>query len=74
MYVEMDLGTTQGEVARYKSPMITSQDSSGICVRFWYNMYGSDVNTLKVGAFLQKKILAVIFIYLCLNYIYLYLI
>ena len=48
MYVEMDDGVSQGEIARYKSPIITSQDSSGICVRFWYNMYGSDIGDLKV--------------------------
>nr|XP_054757008.1 MAM and LDL-receptor class A domain-containing protein 2-like [Lytechinus pictus] len=47
MYTEMN-GNSNGEKARLESHPQSPQDDNGICLSFYYHMYGPFVNTLNV--------------------------
>ena len=48
MFIETSAPRRQGDKARLMSPTYT--DSTAICVKFWYHMYGNGVGTLNVYA------------------------
>ena len=48
-YMYADMSNDQlDDYARLLSPTVTAPSAEGVCMRFWYHMYGSDVNRLRV--------------------------
>ena len=50
MYVETSAPNRVGAVARLVSPTVNFQSSQQMCVSFYYNMYGDQVDNLNVYA------------------------
>ena len=51
VFVDMDYIEGDGHLGdpgRLVSPTVTSADEYGLCVSFWYHMYGDYVNELRV--------------------------
>lgn len=55
MYIESSLPRRNGEVAILTGPVLPP--SSGVCwLRFYYNMYGSSIGTLRVVLIDQNNV------------------
>ena len=49
IYMEANEGRL-GDVAELVSPTLVVPQDQGMCLRFWYSMYGDDVESLQVIA------------------------
>lgn len=47
-------GRRPNDTARYVSPQMTI-DNTGSCIKFWYSMYGSDINRLNLYAMMSES-------------------
>ena len=48
MYIEASLPRSNGDIAHLVSEEFSATSSSGRCIKFWYNMYGNSIGSLKV--------------------------
>lgn len=47
-------GRRPNDTARFVSPQMTI-DNTGSCIKFWYSMYGSDINRLNLYAMMSES-------------------
>lgn len=64
VYIEAS-GRRPNDTARFVSPQM-SIDSTGSCIKFWYNMYGSDINQLNLYASTSEWRFFM-FLYICIS-------
>lgn len=55
MYIEASSPRRPNDTARLESPLLGSGDKT--CLRFWYHMYGTHINTLNVYQTLNNNAL-----------------
>ena len=48
MYIETSVPQAPGEKARLISPVYQALSSAGLCLNFYYHMYGANTGTLSV--------------------------
>ncbi|XP_077978860.1 MAM and LDL-receptor class A domain-containing protein 1-like [Glandiceps talaboti] len=48
MFIETSSPQVQGDIAYLESQQFTATDSRGLCLHFWYHMYGAHIGSLNV--------------------------
>lgn len=48
MYIEASAPRKSGDIARLESQLYSAGEFKGLCVNFWYHMYGQDIGALDI--------------------------
>lgn len=56
-YIYIDITATgtisENQLSLFRSPDVTATDEYGVCITFWYFLYGSNVNQLRL--FIEQR-------------------